>query len=1236
MKTISTKSFPVVIGKSIQILLAFLFIYSTAKAYDPNAAAIYADMWTNECPPGSIGCDPAFHNNAYPYYPSNDCANYVSQCLIAGGLNLIAGPGCVNGTIAACNDLHVNLSTHQNTYWQIIMNPGGYPSSSQFTKGDVVMFGSPSDFWEHAAINVVSGTPALDAHTNNRYHKTVSFFYPSTSWDRAYFYHFNSITPPSNDNCSAAINITACPGTSCCGATTGNISGATQSISPISCSGYLSTMAQDVWYKFTATSTSHTITVTPSSGLDAVIDLRSGSCNGTNIACSDNAGGDGVTEILTYSNFIVGNTYYVRVYDYTGSSIPPTTTSFTICVTSNIPCIAVSISSQPQNQTVCSNNTATFCVSVNGTGPFLYFWYNQNGQITGANSSCYTTPILSASNNGNYYYCTVTNCNSTNQAISNNAYLTVNTTPSQPSSISGNNSVCQNSSQTYSINSVPGATSYTWNLLPGWSGSSTSTSINTTVGSFGGTISVTANNTCGNSATRTISVTLNSVPSTPVITPAGSLTVCSGIPTTLSVQSPENGVSYYWSNDGVIGNTHTVTDFNGGLYCYAYNTCGNSNNSNTVSISLISVPQEVSASASQTTVCSGSTFMLNGNAIGATSWNWSGPGGFSSTSQNTSATATTSGTYTLIATNSCGSSSANTAYVNVITSPTGVSASTSPATLCIGNPIALNGNAIGATSWNWSGPGSFSSTSQNASATATTSGTYTLTATNSCGSNSASTAYVNVTTPPTGVTASASPTLICSGNTVMLTGNATGATSWNWSGPNGFSSASQNASATATTSGTYTLTATNSCGSTSASTSYVNVSTPPTGITASASQSTLCSGNTISLIGNANGATSWNWSGPNGFNSALQNVSAIATTSGTYTLTATNSCGSNSATSAYVNVITAPTGVSASASPTTVCSGSSIALNGNATGATSWNWSGPNGFNSALQNVSAIATTSGTYTLTATNSCGSNSTTSAYVNVITAPTGVTASASPIIVCLGNSITLNGNATGATSWNWSGPNGFNSALQNTSATSTTSGTYTLTATNSCGSTSATSVYVTVNTAPNQPSAISGESVVNVIQDEIYSINSVVGATNYDWSITNGDSITSLNDTTIVVHWNTVGSDTVYVSSFNDCGESNRQSLAILVTTSIVENSSSSSIRVFPNPTSGDFTIEFNQSKKQHCTLEIFNALGEVVYSDESKNPSNNLTQNFHLNEKAGIYFVRISDGENKYIQKLIIQ
>jgi len=80
------------------------------------------------------------------------------------------------------------------------------------------------------------------------------------------------------------------------------------------------------------------------------------------------------------------------------------------------------------------------------------------------------------------------------------------TVPSQAGAISGNTTVTDGSSQTYSVGAVSGATSYTWILPSGWTGSSTSNSITTTAASAGGTISVKANNACGSGTPATLTV----------------------------------------------------------------------------------------------------------------------------------------------------------------------------------------------------------------------------------------------------------------------------------------------------------------------------------------------------------------------------------------------------------------------------------------------------------------------------------------------------------------------------------------------------------------------------------------------------------------------------------------------------------------------------------------------------------------------------------------------------------
>ncbi len=124
------------------------------------------------------------------------------------------------------------------------------------------------------------------------------------------------------------------------------------------------------------------------------------------------------------------------------------------------------------------------------------------------------------------------------------------TPPVQPGTITGNNTVCEGTSQNYFISPVVGATTYTWALPNGWTGSSTSTSILATAGSTSGNITVTANNGCGSSTAQSFSVTVNTVPQA-VITPGGPTTFCQGDSVTLNANTG-NGISYKWRRNATI------------------------------------------------------------------------------------------------------------------------------------------------------------------------------------------------------------------------------------------------------------------------------------------------------------------------------------------------------------------------------------------------------------------------------------------------------------------------------------------------------------------------------------------------------------------------------------------------------------------------------------------------------------------------------------------------------------
>jgi gliding motility-associated-like protein len=153
------------------------------------------------------------------------------------------------------------------------------------------------------------------------------------------------------DGCSSATLLTV---DAVCTPVNGTTVGATETIP--GCTG---TADDDVWYRFVATSTAHTITVTPSAGMDAVMQLFSGTCSSlVSLVCRDNSP-TGTAETITYSGLSIGATYRIRVYHYGAGS---GTGTFSICITG---------APAPPSNDNCLNATSltvnATCISTNGT-----------------------------------------------------------------------------------------------------------------------------------------------------------------------------------------------------------------------------------------------------------------------------------------------------------------------------------------------------------------------------------------------------------------------------------------------------------------------------------------------------------------------------------------------------------------------------------------------------------------------------------------------------------------------------------------------------------------------------------------------------------------------------------------------------------------------------------------------------------------------------------------------------
>ena len=379
-----------------------------------------------------------------------------------------------------------------------------------------------------------------------------------------------------------------------------------------------------------------------------------------------------------------------------------------------------------------------------------------------------------------------------------------------------------------------------------------------------------------------------------------SQTICPAATATLTASSNLAGASYTWMPGGLTTQTITVSPAVTTIYTV---TVGGTNTITTtyttnVSTSTVTVlPNPTITLTSNSMICPTGTIILN-SSPGFTNYAWSGPPVYTQTTSITSATITgasagMAGTYTVIGTTAQGCTATATTTVGLIP----VSNVITPATftVCQGGGIYLTSTTtITPTSYSWSGPLVFTSSVQNptvtTSAIPTNSGTYSLAVSYTSGTNTC--VYNNTTTvtvtPATPATLPSIPT-VCNNGTISLNAPG-GGTSYNWSGPNSFTSSVQNPNLTnadIVNNGIYTVTITTglcvNIGTVSVNVySILSVSSSPT-------ISTICFGknSTLSSSGlGGSGIYNYAWSPITGLSSPNSGTTTVTgSTSTVYSVT---------------------------------------------------------------------------------------------------------------------------------------------------------------------------------------------------------------------------------------------------------------------------------------------------------------------------------------------------------------
>jgi|GEM_PF-3343362 len=282
-----------------------------------------------------------FGNNINAQVANDACANAVS---LAVNPDFLCG-AVTNGTIAGATDSGLDAPPEDNTIcfgtedddvWYSFVATGATHSVDliNITGGTTDLYHS---VWSGACgaltnlncsdpnNSIVSGLTAGDTYYVRVYSWT------GTAGQTSVFDICIGTPPPppANDACANAVSLTVNPDFLCGAATTGTIASATDSgldtppEDNTICGG---TEDDDVWYSFVATGATHSVDLINITGstTDLYHSVWSGACGAlTNLNCSD-------PNNSIVSGLTIGDTYYVRVYSWTGTA--GQTSVFDICI----------------------------------------------------------------------------------------------------------------------------------------------------------------------------------------------------------------------------------------------------------------------------------------------------------------------------------------------------------------------------------------------------------------------------------------------------------------------------------------------------------------------------------------------------------------------------------------------------------------------------------------------------------------------------------------------------------------------------------------------------------------------------------------------------------------------------------------------------------------------------------------------------------------------------------------
>ncbi|HKR05475.1 MAG TPA: fibronectin type III domain-containing protein [Bacteroidia bacterium] len=504
------------------------------------------------------------------------------------------------------------------------------------------------------------------------------------------------------------------------------------------------------------------------------------------------------------------------------------------------------------------------------------------------------------------------------------------------------------------------------------------------------------------------------------------------------------------------------------------------------------------------------------------------------------------------------------------------------------------------------------------------------------------------------------PVTFCQGGNVGLSVPNISCTAYQWKQNNVNISGATTSGYTASASGSYSVQVTNSCGSATSSSVTVTVNSLPTVSFSGLAASYNVSAPAATLTGSPSGGT---FSGPgisgNTFTPSSAGVGGPYTI--IYSYTNGNGCSNSSSQQTTVTNCTLPAKpgtISAVGGNTKVCPGDTKTYNISAvSGATSYSWTPPpggvitngQGTISVTVNYTANFIATDSIKVSAVNACGTGTYRALKITRNTPATPGVITGQNFGVCNLSSLPYSVVNVAGMAYNWSfsvttasisGGQGTN-AITAAYGSAYVTGSLRVTAANACGTSAQRSL--TVKATPATPASISGPTFVCANQQGVpYSISPIATATSYTWSgmtgshisdgvVTSSGSILTTTASSVTVNFGgTTGK--LNVRANNPCGSGTYKFIVIGFNCRENENESLPDVTVFPNPTTGTFTIRFTNKPATPVKIEMTDIIGNVVESFETSDETIAIDKPALAN---GFYYLSAKFKEGMVVKKICI-